>query len=367
VEVERVSDDPPERVQTWVATVSEPAMRRLDLDMLLDLLRIEDVPDAWEPVANIAASEAEYRTLAGDAASAQAIIEAIVGDTKAVGRHALRACATRVVERLCTGPLARHVGQQLRTIKDDQVEPYAGLCQTLGPGLVRSLADALTREESSVAVRRLGGLLLGFGAAGRRSVEQLKNSSNPAVRRTAVTLLRGASGAEALSELASMLGDDDPAVQRESIHAIVEIGTDKAYAVLHRLLLEADTPRDTALMELVNLRDDKAGPLFAYVLLHSRPRGRLASIHLSMVEALGKMTPRTESVRALEQVLQHRDWWAPFRTTTLQQAAANSLRRLGTPEAVAVLEAAAVAGSRGARKAARAQIAQLPGREGSQA
>jgi hypothetical protein len=367
VEIERVSDDPPERVQAWLATVSGPALQRLDFDMLLDLLRIEDAPEAWEPVANIAASEAEHRTLAGDPSSAQALVEAIVGDTKTGGRRPLRAGAGRVVERLCTGPLARHVGQQLRTIRDEEVEGYGRLCQALGPGLVRMLADALAREESSVAVRRLGGLLLGFGAAGRRSVEQLKNSSNPAVRRTAVALLRGARGQEALTELASMLGDADTAVQRESILAIVEIGTENAFAVLHRLLLDADTPRDTALMELVNLRDDKAGPLFSYVLSHSRPRGKLAGVHMSMVEALGRMTPRTESVRALEQVLQHRDWWAPFRTTALHQAAASSLRRLGTPEAVAVLEAAAETGSRGARKAAREQIAHLPRREGSQA
>jgi HEAT repeat protein len=186
------------------------------------------------------------------------------------------------------------------------------------------------------------------------------------VRRTAVTLLRGAGGAEALSELASMLGDADPAVQRESIHAIVEIGTEKAYAVLHRLVLDADTPRDTALMELVNLRDDKAARLFAYVLSHSQPRGKLVGVHLSMVESLGKMAPRAESIRALQQVLQHSDWWAPFRTTALHHAAANSLRTLGTPEAVAALEASATTGSRGVRKVARAHIAQLPGRKGSQ-
>jgi hypothetical protein len=365
IEVERVSDDPPERVQSWVATVSEPALRQLDLAMLLDLLRIEEVPDAWEPVAHIAASEVEHRTLAGNPSGAVAFVEAIVGETTSGGRRPLRPGATRVVERLCTGPLARHVGLQLRTVKDNEVEPYGRLCKALGPGLVRPLADALAREESSVAVRRLGALLLGFGAAGRQSVEQLKNSSNPAVRRTAVTLLRGAAGAEALSELASMLGDTDPAVQRESIQAIVEIGTDKAYAVLHRLLLAADTPRDTALMELVSLRDDKAARLFAYVLSHSQPRGKLAGVHLSMVEALGKMTPRTESIRALQQVLQRSDWWAPFRTTALHHAAATSLRTLGTTEAVAALEAAAATGSRGVRKAARAQIAQLPGREGS--
>ena len=41
IEVERVSDDPPERVQAWVATVTESALAQLDLEMLLDLLRIE--------------------------------------------------------------------------------------------------------------------------------------------------------------------------------------------------------------------------------------------------------------------------------------------------------------------------------------
>lgn len=233
--------------------------------------------------------------------------------------------------------------------------------------VVRSLTDALAREENAVAIRRLGALLLSFGSAGRRSVEQLKNSPNPAVRRTAITLLRRAGGQEALLELASMLGDAEPEVQRESIHAIVEIGTTNVYSVLHRLLLEADTPRDTALRELVSLRDDKAVPLFSYVLTKAEPRGKLIAIHISMIEALGTMKPRPESIRALHQVLLRGRWWAPFRTTTQRQAAATALRRLGTPEALAMLEAAADTGGRGVRKIARAQIAQVPKREKSPA
>jgi len=364
IEVERVSDDPPERVQGWVATISETSLQQLDLEMLVDLLRIEGDLEHWEPVASIATSEAERRTLAGDATSAQALIEAVTREATG-GRPGLQAAATRLVERLCSGPLARHVGLHFRTIDDAEVERVGRLCQILGPGVVRSLADALAREENSVAIRRLGALLLGFGAAGRRSVEQLKNSSNPAVRRTAITLLRGAGGQEALTELASMLGDADPEVQRESIRAIVEIGTNNAYAVLHRLLLQADTPRDTALRELVSLRDEKAVPLFCYVLSKSEPRGKLVGVHISMIEALGTMKARPESTRTLQQVLNRGDWWAPFRTATLRQAAAASLRRLGTPDALAVLESAASTGSLGVRKAARAHLATSPRREKS--
>jgi len=364
-EVERVSDDPPERIQAWVTTVTEPALAQLDLQMVLDLLRIEGAVLQWEPLSAIAASEAERRTLTGDVTGAHALLEALVRETKTDGRPELRVAATRAVDRLGAGPIARHVAMHFREVIDSEVDRFNHLCQLLGTSVVRSLADTLAREENAVAIRRLAALLLSFGAAGRRSVEQLKNSPNPAVRRTAITLLRRAGGQEALLELASMLGDAEPEVQRESIHAIVEIGTTNAYSVLHRLLLEADTPRDSALRELLSLRDDKAVPLFSYVLTKGEPKGKLIGIHVSMIEALGQMRPRPESIRALQQVLARGRWWAPFRTTTQRQAAATSLRKLGTPEALAILEAAAKNGGRAVRKIARAQVAQFPKREKS--
>src|SRR4029079_14486786 len=66
VDVERVSDDPPERVQQWVDTISDESLRQIDLDLLLDLLTIEDDPVRWNPVATIVAAEVERRTLLGD-------------------------------------------------------------------------------------------------------------------------------------------------------------------------------------------------------------------------------------------------------------------------------------------------------------
>ena len=75
---ERVSDDPPERVRGWTATVSEPALDQLDLQMLLDLLRIEDALPQWEPLATIAASEIERRALIGDISGARAVFNAKV-------------------------------------------------------------------------------------------------------------------------------------------------------------------------------------------------------------------------------------------------------------------------------------------------
>ena len=357
IDVERVSDDPPERVQAWLATVADGALRELDLTLLLDLLRIEADPGPWRDLSRVVAAEVERRTLLGEIADAQRLADAVVRELGAEGRPELRPAAESVMEALTTGALIRHLVLQLRKVDDPLVEPLNRLAHTIGPRVIRPLAEALAVEENSRAIRRLRELLLGFGAAGRQSAEQLKHSSNPAVRRTAIDLLRVFGGREALPELASMLDDADPQVQRESIRAIVQIGTEEAYAVLERALVASSATRDTILQELIGLRDDKAIPLLCYVLNHTAPRGTLAQVHSEIIDALGGLTLHPVSTRTLKAVLHRGDWWAPFRTAALRQAAATALRRIAAPETIAVLEEAVRSGTRGVRNAARPQMA----------
>ena len=234
----------PSACSAGCATVSETALRQLDLDLLLDLLRIENDPDQWAKVAAIVGAE----NRAADASRRHRRRAAAGGNDAARagpgGRTQLSPAASATAARLSAGPLVRHVVLLLRKADDAGVGPLARLCHTIGPGVVRPLAEALATEDNNRAIRPLRELLLGFGAAGRQSVEQLKNSSNPAVRRTAIDLLRVFGGDEALPELASMLGDADPQVQRESIRAIVQIGTPEAYAVLERALVASRAARE---------------------------------------------------------------------------------------------------------------------------
>jgi HEAT repeat protein len=354
IEVDRVSDDPPERVKGWLATVTEESVRQLDLQLLIDLLKLEQDTVQWRALVTVVVSEIERRTLLGDARGAHQLVEAVTGETGPEGREAFKPAAVSALEKLTAGPLVRHVVLHLRKAEERDVEALNKLCHTLGPPIIRSLAEALATEENNRALRRLREMLLGFGAAGRQSVEQLKNSSNPAVRRTAIDLLRVFGGSEALPELASMLDDKDPQVQRESIRAIVQIGTDEAYAVLERAL-QGDS-RDAVLGQLIALRDDKAVPLLCYVLKHTAPRGNMVNVHLAIIDALGGLGPQAESTETLKSVLYDGKWWAPFRTAALRQAAATALRRVGGPDAAAVLEEAAARGPRGVRSAARAQV-----------
>ena len=97
--------------------------------------------------------------------------------------------------------------------------------------------------------------------------EQLKTSANPAVRRTAIYLLREFGGNEALPELTSLLDDADQNVQREAVRAIAVIGTDAAYGVLQRALASgSDRQRDAIIGALGSMRDERAVPLFCHMI-----------------------------------------------------------------------------------------------------
>ncbi|MBI3050648.1 MAG: HEAT repeat domain-containing protein [Acidobacteria bacterium] len=362
IDVERTSDDPPERIQGWLGTVSNQAVRDLDVQLLLDLLAIEQETAPWGEVARLVTAEIDRRVQAGRMEDAQQLTSALVRETSPEGHEPIRHAAESALDALVAGPFSRHLVARLRAVEDPDVEPVTGLCRTIGPRIIKPLAQALAAEENVRTIRRLRELLFGFGAAGRESVEQLKLSANPAVRRTAIELLRMFGGEEALAELSTMLGDRDPQVQREAIRAIIQRGSPEAFALLQRALV-AGGARTTVLQEVIGLRDERVVPLLCAVLTGSMPRGALVEIHAQVMDALGGLGSHAESTRALREALYRGKWWAPFRTAALRGAAAAALRRIGTPETVAILEEAARHGSRGVRKAVRPYLRVPPQRE----
>src|SRR5258706_3353619 len=100
IEVERGSDDPPERIPTWLATVSNGALRALDLALIHDLLRIENEPAAWQAIAAAGGGEVDRPHPAGDSLTAQALLDAMVAERADVGLAALRPIAETVLNTL---------------------------------------------------------------------------------------------------------------------------------------------------------------------------------------------------------------------------------------------------------------------------
>lgn len=356
VEVERAGDDPAERLSSWLATVNDVSLRALDLQLLLDLLAIERDPACWRDVTDAVVFHIEDLLLVGDFEAALRLVEVLVREASPEGDRARQAAAAAAIERLANGSMLRSQSVDFRSIDDQAFEVVRKICSAIGPLMVPPLAEALSTEENTRARQRLTTVLLGFGAAGKRSVERLKNSANAAVRRTAVYLMREFGGSEALPDLTTLLDDAEPQIQREALQAILAIGSDSAYQVLQQALASGTArTRNSLMLALTAMRDKRAAPLFGYIVQHVDHRGVLQDVYLRSVEALGTLRDES-SVEVLKEALYRGEWWTPFRTARLRATVASALKRVGTTEAIDVLQRAAEEGPRGVRAAARAAL-----------
>jgi HEAT repeat protein len=356
IDIEQMNDDPPERLAGWLGTVATTELRKLDLTLVLDLLRIEASTERWTMLMRPVVALIDDLLLVGDFDAAGDLVTALLVHTGGEAATDRRQAALIAIDALVKGPMMRHIVSHLATIDDSQFERVKTMCVSIGEVIVRPLAEALTTEERARPRDRLTSILIAFGASGRHEVERLKNSPNAAVRRTAIYLLREFGGSDALPELTGLLNDNEQQVQREAVRAIMRIGTEPAYRVLEKALLNGTAQSREMIMQALTLvRDERATPLFSYILNHLDHRGPLGSIYVRAIEALGTMKD-PEGVPALKTALHRGEWWAPRRTATLRAAAAQALARISAPEAVAALEEAAASGSRGVRTAARAQL-----------
>jgi len=352
LEVERVSDDPPERIGSWVTSVGAAEVRALDLRLLLDLLTIEADPERWQTVTIPVVSHIEDLLLVGDFEGALQLTTIVT--TEAAGDGPRKPAAAAALARLADGVMMTHIVTHLRSVDDSAATQLQQLCYMVGPSIVRSLAEALANEKRAVARQRFTQILIGFGPAGKNAVEQLRASANPAVRRTAIHLLREFGGSEALPDLTTLLDDNEPHVQREAVRAILSIGTEEAYAELQRALAKGSTQtREVLTTALVSMRSERAIPLFEYIVQKLDRKGPLRSVYLQAVESLGALKAE-HTVDLLKDALYAGEWWAPFRTAELRRTVATALRQIGTPEAQHVLQDAADSGPRGVRAAVRA-------------
>jgi hypothetical protein len=356
VDVEEASDDPPDRVAAWISTVADSALRDLDYLLLADLLRIEEDGERWHDIAETVISHAEDLVRVGYIDPALTLAQSVATEGS---RIPARVEPSRILlDRLGRGAMIRHSAKLLRTANDDFYERVKGLAHAIGPAVIAPLAEALSAEQDARSRRRLRDILVGFGAAGRESVQQLMNAANWEVRRTAAFLLREFGGTEGLKELQPLLTDPEPLVQREAIQALMLNGTDAASQMLLQVLTTSSgRPRETLIKELGTTRDERAAPLFCYLVRHL-DRKAFYAVYVGAIEALS-LFGGPDAVEALKEALKHGDWMAPLRTRRTRAFAATALRKIGTAAAVTALQDASTRGSRGVRSAAKAQLKQL--------
>ena len=358
VEMDRIGDDPPERVAAWVATVSDEQVRRLDQQVLGDLLVVETRRDEWRKVHSLALARIEQLVLVGDLAPAQELLDTLLR----VSRNTASEFATVAqggVAQLAAGEVMTHVLLFIRQADEGELPRATRFCLSLGKSVVGKLVDAILIEDGARTIRRLREVLMSFGSAAKARVAELCSSPNPAVRRTAVELVRAVGGADTLPLLVKLLDDEEPQVQRDALRAIVQMGTDNGFAAL-RDALTGGTPRTREMIasSLGTLRDERAAPLFAFIIRQGQYRGASEKIYVTCIELHGGLRVSSELVLgALKDAATRGEWWAPFRTRRLRAAAVRALATIGSPDASDVLQGLAAAGPSGTQRAARAAVA----------
>ncbi|HET7221276.1 MAG TPA: hypothetical protein VFJ02_24640, partial [Vicinamibacterales bacterium] len=196
IDVERVADDPPERIAAWLATVSDGALRSLDQSLLTDLLHIENDPSRWRDVADTVVKHADDLVRVGHFDQAWLLIETLVDQgAKSPFRQPHAASALETFGR---GSLLKHVGAHLRSADEPSVQRFAALCHAIGPSIIAPLAETLAAEQDARARRHLRDILVGFGPRGADAIRPLMQAQSWEVRRTAAFLLREFGGADAL-------------------------------------------------------------------------------------------------------------------------------------------------------------------------
>lgn len=119
LEVERVSDDPPERIGAWISSVGPVEVRVLDLQLLLDLLTIETDPDRWQRVTVPAVGHIEDLLLVGDIEWASKLIHLFAAEITAETER--KPAAEAALHNLVHGSMMTHVASHLRTVDDQTV------------------------------------------------------------------------------------------------------------------------------------------------------------------------------------------------------------------------------------------------------
>ncbi|MEZ5416990.1 MAG: HEAT repeat domain-containing protein [Vicinamibacterales bacterium] len=361
VEMDRIGDDPPERVAAWVATVSDEQVRRLDQQVLGDLIIVESRPDEWRKVLTLALARIEQLVLVGDLAPAQDLLDTVLHVSRDQASP-FAVAARDGVNALASGEVMTHVLLFIRQAEDGDMPRVTRLCLSLGRSVVGRLIDALLVEDGARTIRRLREVLISFDSAARARVAELCGSPNPSVRRTAIELVRAIGGPEALPLLLKLLDDEELQVQRDALRAIVQTGTDEAFAAL-RDALTSGSPRtrDMITGSLSTLRDERAVPLLAFIIRQGELGGRAEKVYLTAVEALGALRVSSETtIAVLVDATRQGAWWRPFQAKRLRTAAVKALRTIGSPEAFDALDMVARAGAYGAQGAARAILATAP-------
>ena len=181
VDVERVSDDPPERIAAWLATVSDAALRSLDQDLLTDLAAHRDRPVA------LARRRRHGRHARRRPRARRPLRSGVAPDRDGhrAGHIRVRSGARTRPRRSSGSRTGRSSSTWRRTCArptTSSYERFKRICHAIGPSIIAPLAEVLATEQHAAgpqASARSPGRLRPARRRGRASAAQRQELGGP--------------------------------------------------------------------------------------------------------------------------------------------------------------------------------------------
>ncbi len=336
--------DPPERVAAWSDSIAEPAVDALDLQLLLDLSRLEDEPTRVLAVmellrGHVADAIAEDRW--SDAATVAEAIQMAAADSDHPPR---RSAAADALTRLAASPGTERALAHVMSPSEPPSEAVTRLVNALGAGLLPAIVRSWSGDLTADVRERLQRHVADSGDAGRRALRRLlaTDKQSAPFRLAAIRLLRlTACGVDLTSTFEASLADPDPDVRAAAFDALADIGSDRARDALAAGIAGAPADGQEVLIgRVVSMARDRAVPLLAR-LVRGLDQATVPPRALGAVISALADAGTDDAARALMQVFAQTSWRAPHRALRYRMAAAAGLRRIGGPWAAAGLRALA--------------------------
>jgi HEAT repeats len=349
--------DLPEELPEWLDTLGQQSVRRLSVQLIVDLLRLERDSVRAAEIADDMTALAEDLLMAGDYTEARdvcAALNAAANNEQSLARAACRTALTALAQ----SPGMHETVGALGELEQAQLEIFSEICRLVGPAIVDTLAITLSIPQQTPAQTRGADLIAAFGAPAVPRLASLVDDARPYVQCVVAELLGRIASPEAVPLLQPMLRRNDPNVTRVAISALANINDPAAARAIHTVLRSATGEQRRAVVEaLVTGRDVRVVPMLERILQESEPLGSDHAVVLDTLDAL-KMVHTDHAVGPIDRVMRQKRWFARSKSRALKSNALDTLASIGSDAAKRALAQAARDGDRILRKLAGTKLSE---------
>jgi hypothetical protein len=325
---ELASDDPPERLAAWVGTITDDAVRELDLRMLADLVRTEHDAGRLRKVLDILQVHAVEAAGVCDWDGVARTLDAIQAVGKQSADRTLHVLAAETLQKLGTSSAANQALAALPGADPAQADVIVAILAAIGAPLMPSIAQKWAADRQPAVRALYERVVVAAGRAGREGLRRLLVSDADAadVRIAAIRLLDLAPGTEHLPALETALSDAHEGIRAEAFRALSASTAERASEILARGMARADSATQLALLNrLMAQGGSRSLPVLQRLVPQIDPQTASVPVCLAFIAALER-AGGGEAASLLAGFIPRTRWRTPLRTWRLRGAANKALR-----------------------------------------